>query len=186
MNGDRKPLPKFWYFPRGEKAVVVMTGDDHANNGTAGRFDIYKSEQPGRTATSTTGSACAARRTSTRTRRSATRRRPRYVAQGFEIAVHVTTGLRRLHAVSRSQSNLRERSGRVRERSSRACRRRRTNRTHCIAWSDYDTQPQVALGQRHPARHELLLLAGLVGARPSRVHDRLRHADAVREGSTAP
>ncbi len=21
----------------------------------------------------------------------------------------------------------------------------RTNRTHCIAWSDYDTQPQVAL-----------------------------------------
>ena len=24
MNADRKPLPRFWYFPRGEKAVVVM------------------------------------------------------------------------------------------------------------------------------------------------------------------
>ncbi len=46
MNVDRKPLPRFWYFPRGEKAVVVMTGDDHANNGTAGRFDIYNSNSP--------------------------------------------------------------------------------------------------------------------------------------------
>ena len=46
MNADRKPLPRFWYFPRGEKAVVVMTGDDHANNGTTGRFDVYKSNSP--------------------------------------------------------------------------------------------------------------------------------------------
>ena len=47
MNGDRRPLPRFWYFPRGEKAVVVMTGDDHANNGTAGRFDRLQGQQPG-------------------------------------------------------------------------------------------------------------------------------------------
>lgn len=39
MVSNAKPLPRFWYFPRGHKAVVVMTGDDHANNGTAGRFD---------------------------------------------------------------------------------------------------------------------------------------------------
>ena len=48
MNADRRPLPRFWYFPRGEKAVVVMTGDDHANNGTAGRFDVYKGNSPRR------------------------------------------------------------------------------------------------------------------------------------------
>ena len=29
INQDRKPLPRFWYFPRDEKAVVVMTGDAH-------------------------------------------------------------------------------------------------------------------------------------------------------------
>ncbi len=29
MNADRKPLPRFWYFPDDHKAVVVMTGDDH-------------------------------------------------------------------------------------------------------------------------------------------------------------
>ena len=29
MNLSRKPLPRFWYFPKGKKAVVVMTGDQH-------------------------------------------------------------------------------------------------------------------------------------------------------------
>jgi len=38
MNADRKPLPRFWYLPRDLKAVVVMTGDDHATGGTAGRL----------------------------------------------------------------------------------------------------------------------------------------------------
>ena len=32
--------------PRGEKAAVVMTGDDHAFGGTAGRFDQYKAASP--------------------------------------------------------------------------------------------------------------------------------------------
>ncbi len=31
MARDRKPLPHFWYLPRGEKAAIVMTGDDHAS-----------------------------------------------------------------------------------------------------------------------------------------------------------
>ena len=46
MNLSRKPLPRFWYFPRGEKAVVIMTGDDHAGGGTAGRFDTYIADSP--------------------------------------------------------------------------------------------------------------------------------------------
>ena len=46
MNQDRKPLPRFWYLPRGLKAAVVMTGDDHANGGTAGRFDQFLAESP--------------------------------------------------------------------------------------------------------------------------------------------
>ena len=29
MNVNKKPLPRFWYFPSGFKAVVIMTGDDH-------------------------------------------------------------------------------------------------------------------------------------------------------------
>ncbi len=46
MNRDKKPLPRFWYLPRGGKAVIVMTGDDHAQGGTAGRFDQYKAMGP--------------------------------------------------------------------------------------------------------------------------------------------
>ena len=46
MNADKKPLPRFWYFPNGKKAVVIMTGDDHGNNGTAGRFDQFKAASP--------------------------------------------------------------------------------------------------------------------------------------------
>src|SRR5207245_1621275 len=46
MESDKRPLPRFWYLPRGAKAAVVMTGDDHAFGGTAGRFDQYNSLSP--------------------------------------------------------------------------------------------------------------------------------------------
>jgi WD40 repeat protein len=46
MNRDRKTLPRFWYFPRDLKAVVIMTGDDHANNGTEGRFNSFIAASP--------------------------------------------------------------------------------------------------------------------------------------------
>ena len=143
MNADRKPLPRFWYFPRGEKAVVVMTGDDHANNGTAGRFDIYKSNSPA--GCNVDDWECVrARRTSSRTRRSRNAQAAGYVAQGFEIGVHITTGCAD-YTPSIAAVDLRERSRGSSPAASRAVPALRTNRTHCIAWSDYDTQPQVAL-----------------------------------------
>jgi hypothetical protein len=42
LNRARKPLPRFWYLPRSAKAALVMTGDDHGNGGTVGRFNQYK------------------------------------------------------------------------------------------------------------------------------------------------
>jgi concanavalin A-like lectin/glucanase superfamily protein/Big-like domain-containing protein len=36
MERDRLPVPRFWYLPRGEKAVVVMSGDDHSPTNTPG------------------------------------------------------------------------------------------------------------------------------------------------------
>ena len=50
MHSAKSPLPRFWYFPHGYQAVVVMTGDDHA--GTYGgsyastRFDDYLASSP--------------------------------------------------------------------------------------------------------------------------------------------
>ena len=50
MENDRMPLPRFWYLPRGLKAAVVLTGDDHNYNmgGTNGQFNRYLRRQPAR------------------------------------------------------------------------------------------------------------------------------------------
>ena len=89
---DRTPLPRFWYLPRGEKAAVVMTGDDHGNGGTAGQL------RPATRPTSPAGCSVAdwecVRATSyvypstplTDAQAAA------YQAAGFEIALHLDTG----------------------------------------------------------------------------------------------
>ncbi len=156
LNADRKPLPRFWYFPRGFKAVVVMTGDDHANNGTAGRFDIYNSvSTPGCSVADWEcvrgtsylfpghadygGPGCRLRVAGVRDRcphvdeRAAIRDQPRrrHELPRFHDCVHRRRLLRAAYplrvAVILSTVPI------------------RTNRTHCIVWSDYDTQPGIAL-----------------------------------------
>ena len=47
VTADKKPIPRFWYLPRGLKAAVIMTGDDHAApGGTAGRFAEFAAASP--------------------------------------------------------------------------------------------------------------------------------------------
>ena len=46
MNASKRLLPRFWYFPDGRKAVVVMTGDDHDHNATRPRFNQFYAESP--------------------------------------------------------------------------------------------------------------------------------------------
>ena len=165
MGADRKPLPRFWYLPRGLKAAVVMTGDDHASGGTAGRFDQYNAASP---AGCTVADWECVRGTSYIYPEHADHRTRR--PQAYDRA-----GLRDRACTSRRP----DQPARLRELDAGALRRRSstrswprsprkftsipapaTNRTHCIAWSDWATQPKVELRQRHPARHELLLLPG--------------------------
>src|SRR5262249_33484766 len=40
------PLPRFWYLPRGDKAEVVMTGDDHGSGETSPVFDGLMANDP--------------------------------------------------------------------------------------------------------------------------------------------
>ncbi|HKV12498.1 MAG TPA: family 16 glycoside hydrolase [Thermoanaerobaculia bacterium] len=140
LNADRKPLPRFWYFPRGEKAIVLMTGDDHANNGTLGRFQSYQLASP--SGCSVADWECV--------------RGTSYIfpntpltsvdaealeADGFEIAVHVNTNCAdwtpatletfyttQLASFTANYPTLDAPT---------------TNRTHCIVWSDWATQPKV-------------------------------------------
>src|SRR3954463_1064337 len=142
VTSSKKPLPRFWYFPRMLKAAVVMTGDDHANGGTAGRFDDYINFSP---ANCNVANWECVRGTSyifpntplTNTAAAG------YVAQGFEIAVHINTD-----CTDWTPSTLPTfYSSQLSQFASAypSLPAPRTNRTHCIAWSDYDTQPQVEL-----------------------------------------
>ena len=90
MNLDKKPLPRFWYLPQGEKAAVVMTGDDHAHGGTTGRFDQYIAASP---PGSSPADWSAIRGTSyiTSDTQLGNSTVAAYVAQGFEIALHLDT-----------------------------------------------------------------------------------------------
>jgi fibronectin type 3 domain-containing protein len=143
MNEGKKPLPRFWYFPRGLEAVVIMTGDNHSHSDyAAARFDRFTSySTPG---CSVEGWECI--------------RDTAYIyldeilspvdaaayeAAGFEIALHVNTSCDNW-TPSSLETNYNEQladwSAIYPKLSAPA-----TIRTHCIAWSDYATQPQVEL-----------------------------------------
>ena len=90
-NLDRAPLPRFWYFPRGEKAVVVMTGDDHGNNGTAPRWNQYLAASPQGCSVADWECVRATSYIYTNTPMSDAEAAA-FEAQGFEVGLHLTTG----------------------------------------------------------------------------------------------
>jgi hypothetical protein len=142
MNLTKKPLPRFWYFPRGAKAVVVMTGDDHANGGTAGRFDQYLANSPAGCSVANweciRGTSYIYVGTPLTDAQAAS-----YTAQGFEVGLHVNTGCADWTPASLAgfyNDQLQSFAANYPSLPSPT-----TNRTHCIAWSDYATQAKVEL-----------------------------------------
>jgi WD40 repeat protein len=93
MTLDRKPLPRFWYFPRGEKAVVIMAGDDHAaaaTSGTVGRWDQYLAAGPADC--SVENWECVRGTSYIYPNELLTDEQAKdYEAQGFEVGLHVNT-----------------------------------------------------------------------------------------------
>ncbi len=142
MNLNKKPLPKFWYFPSGFKAVVIMTGDDHNTGGTSGRFDTYLADSP---AGCSVADWTCVRSTSYVWPKTPIPNYSTYVSQGFEIANHSdndpsctnfspasleTAITAQLAAMATNYPGLPA---------------SKTNRTHCVLWSDYDSEPQILL-----------------------------------------
>ena len=119
-----------------------MTGDDHAQRRHRRPVRPLQGGQTRRAARSPTGSASGRRPTSSRARRSPAPRR--FEADGFEIALHLGTGCEQLHAARRSRANwsdqLADFTRGVPDLDAPA-----TNRTHCIAWSDWASEPIVEL-----------------------------------------
>ncbi|HET9648995.1 MAG TPA: DUF4082 domain-containing protein [Microlunatus sp.] len=142
MNRDKKPLPRFWYFPKGLKAVLIGTGDDHGNGGTAGRFDQMVANSPAGCSVSdwTCFRYSSYIYPSTPLSNSAA---TAYANQGFEIGVHETTNCNDFTPSSLAASYANDLG---------AWKAKYTglsnpvsNRTHCIVYSDWSSQPKTEL-----------------------------------------
>lgn len=142
MNRDRKPLPRFWYFPNGQKAVVISTGDDHGNGGTTGRFDQYLANSPvGCSVVNWTCprlSSYVYPNTPVSSSSAAS-----YSAQGFEFGIHPQN-----NCINFSPSSLASNysTGLANWQSKySSLPTPSSNRFHCLVWSDWSSQPKTEL-----------------------------------------
>jgi hypothetical protein len=143
MNGSKKPLPRFWYFPRGKKAVVIMTGDDHGNGGTVDRFNQFKSQSP--SGCSVADWECVRGTSYVYTSTPMTDAQAgQFVSEGFEVGLHVTT-----NCGDFTQTSL---QGTYDQQVPEFLNKYRsvgpllTQRHHCIVWSDWSSGAQVQRG----------------------------------------
>jgi hypothetical protein len=144
MTLSSGPLPRFWYFPNDFKAVVIMTGDDHNQGGTVGRFDEQIAEStPGCsvadwqcirstsymwTGTPITDAQAAA-----------------YVSQGFELSAHIDSGPTCSNWTTSQLNDDYSVELATFAATWPSISAPTTHRMHCVTWSDYDSQPIVEL-----------------------------------------
>ena len=142
MNLDRTPLPRFWYLPRGEKAAVVLTGDDHGHAGTIGQFNRY--QQASQAGCSVADWQCVRSTSYVYPGTDITDAQAQaFQAAGFEIALHLSTDCADFTPASLAddwETQLPEFGDDYPSLSAP-----RTSRTHCIAWSDWASEPKVEL-----------------------------------------
>lgn len=141
-NLDKKPMPRFWFLPKGLKAAVVMTGDDHAFGKTKDRFDQYYTTSAGNTATDVANWDAIRASSYIYTYTPMTNAQVAdYQNKGFDIGLHVNTGCANFTSSSWSSSWTTQ----LNQLKSNfpSIVNPTTNRTHCIAWSDWATQPKL-------------------------------------------
>ncbi len=141
MSIDRKPLPRFWFLPRDEKAAVVMTGDDHGNGGTVGRFKQYEADSPPGCVVAEWQCVRATSYIYPETPISDAQAAA-FTATGFEIGLHAGTGCADWPTqgalVDFFTSQLEAFAAEFPSLPSPL-----TERTHCVVWSDWAGQPRV-------------------------------------------
>jgi hypothetical protein len=144
MTLDTAPLPHFWYLPNGKRAAIVMTGDDHANGGTVGRFDQLLAEsKPG----------CSVANWDCLRMSSyifpgtpiSDAQAAQYTAEGFEIGVHVSASGSwqcKNFTPSSLESSYASMTGQL-ARQLPSIPTGTSERLHCVTWSDWDSVPKV-------------------------------------------
>ena len=142
-NRDRKPLPRFWYFPRGKRAVVIMTGDEHSCcDPTVERFQTYVDQSPPGCSLADWECVRASSYIYTSDELSDAEALS-WTNLGFELGVHVNTGCENwtpaeLESFFADQfATFTDQFPSIPPPS--------TNRTHCGAWSDWSSEATVSL-----------------------------------------
>lgn len=138
----RKPLPRFWYLPRGLKAAVVMTGDDHGNGGTAARFTQYRNLSPSNTPDAVADWTAIRGTSYIYPGTPLTNQQTLQLQQeGFELALHLNTNCAGFTAGTLTASwDSQEASLRAQLPGLNLLA---SNRTHCMPWPDWATQAKV-------------------------------------------
>lgn len=156
LTQDRIPLPKFWYFPKGYKAVLVMAADDHGTpSGTRDSFDRMLALKP-QTCSVQTWECARATSWMTETARPKGWRYlldPRggarmndnqaayYWKLGFDIGAHVNTQCENWSEQSLNTAFARDLL--ALRLALPSLPPQQDSRLHCIAWSDYVSQPRI-------------------------------------------
>ena len=143
VTADKKPIPRFWYLPRGLKAAVIMTGDDHAApGGTAGRFAEFAAASPAGCNLAQweciRGTSYVYPHTNLTNAQAAS-----YASQGFEVGLHLTTDCADYTPASIEGNYVAQIDTWSEKYTSLA--QPVTLRTHCIAWSDWVGTPRMEL-----------------------------------------
>ncbi|MGH2976033.1 MAG: DUF4082 domain-containing protein, partial [Solirubrobacterales bacterium] len=143
MALSRKPLPRFWFLPRAAKAAIVLTGDDHANGGLAGRFKRYEEDSPPGCVVSEWQCVRATSYMYPSTPITDAEAAS-FVASGFEIAMHAFTSCSDWTSRAELES-LYDEQLQAFATNFPSVPAPSTNRTHCVAWSEWDSQPKIEL-----------------------------------------
>lgn len=141
LHQETVPLPRFWYLPDGANVALLMSADDHGTEeGTEQSFDHMRSLEP---------EGCSVREWQCPRATSwlypssplSDEQASGFADAGFDLGAHVTTQCHNWSAASLDESFARSlKAFRSKYPSLPA---QTGSRTHCIAWSDWVTQPQV-------------------------------------------
>jgi hypothetical protein len=143
MDAPTKPLPRFWYFPREEKAVIIMTGDDHATGGTAGRFNRYIALSPPGCNVNNWECIRSSSYIYVNTPLSSAQATS-YHNQGFEVGLHVNTGCAPWGTTAALNNFYNTQLNSFRAKYT-GIPLEDSIRTHCVEWDDWVTQAKTKL-----------------------------------------
>jgi hypothetical protein len=152
------PTPRFWYLPWGEKAAVAMTGDDHGGGGTSTAFQAIRDAGPAQCRTAPISQALLDSWTCPRGTSYVIPNADSWPippleglswnSLGFELADHTwfngDPSCQDFDSLGMLNTTLTHELG-IFGAKFPGLPAPKTTRTHCIAWSDWASQPKADL-----------------------------------------